>query len=94
MNELFELFQSRERPHDNHGGQRDLLVDRSRRAEQGAATKAIARSVHEAASGTNQVSQNISGVTDATSETGHAAGLVLQSSGRTHSAFVDGVRAA
>ncbi len=33
--------------------------------EQGAATQAIARSVQEAASGTDQVSQNISGVTDA-----------------------------
>ncbi|MGX1166431.1 methyl-accepting chemotaxis protein [Bradyrhizobium sp. USDA 372] len=72
--------------------------------EQGAATKAIAHSVQEAASGTDQVSHNIAGVTDATAETGQAAGLVLQSSGRlTHklqslqdevSAFVAGVRAA
>jgi methyl-accepting chemotaxis protein len=72
--------------------------------EQGAATQAIAHSVQEAASGTDQVSQNISGVTDATAETGQAAGLVLQSSGRLTqklqslenevSAFVAGVRAA
>src|SRR6478735_4827835 len=72
--------------------------------EQGAATAAIAHSVREAASGTDQVSQNISGVTDATAETGQAAGLVLQSSGRLSqklqslenevSAFVAGVRAA
>ncbi|NUR11427.1 MAG: HAMP domain-containing protein, partial [Bradyrhizobium sp.] len=72
--------------------------------EQGAATQAIAHSVQEAASGTDQVSQNISGVTDATAETGQAAGLVLQSSGRLAqklqslenevSAFVAGVRAA
>ena len=51
-----------------------------------------------------QVSQNISGVTDATAETGQAAGLVLQSSGRLTeklqslenevSTFVAGVRAA
>lgn len=72
--------------------------------EQGAATQAIAHSVQEAASGTDQVTQNISGVTDATAETGQAAGLVLQSSGRLTeklqslenevSAFVAGVRAA
>ncbi|MCJ9703343.1 methyl-accepting chemotaxis protein [Bradyrhizobium sp. SHOUNA76] len=72
--------------------------------EQGAATQAIAHSVQEAASGTDQVSQNISGVTDATAETGQAAGLVLQSSGRLTqklqslenevSVFVAGVRAA
>ncbi|RXG89225.1 methyl-accepting chemotaxis protein [Bradyrhizobium zhanjiangense] len=72
--------------------------------EQGAATQAIARNVQEAASGTDQVSQNISGVTDATAETGQAAGLVLQSSGRLTQklqsleyevgAFVAGVRAA
>lgn len=72
--------------------------------EQGAATQAIAHSVREAASGTDQVTQNISGVTDATAETGQAAGLVLQSSGRLTeklqslenevSAFVAGVRAA
>jgi methyl-accepting chemotaxis protein len=72
--------------------------------EQGAATQAIARSVQDAASGTNQVSQNISGVTEATSETGHAAGQVLHSSGRLTqklqalqdevAAFVAGVRAA
>jgi methyl-accepting chemotaxis protein len=72
--------------------------------EQGAATQAIAHSVREAASGTDQVSQNISGVTDATAETGQAAGVVLQSSGRLTqklqslenevSAFVAGVRAA
>ncbi|MBR0880813.1 methyl-accepting chemotaxis protein [Bradyrhizobium japonicum] len=72
--------------------------------EQGAATQAIAHSVQEAASGTDQVSQNISGVTDATAETGQAAGLVLQSSGRLSqklqslenevSTFVAGVRAA
>jgi methyl-accepting chemotaxis protein len=72
--------------------------------EQGAATQAIARNVQDAASGTNQVSQNISGVTDATSETGRAAGQVLQSSGRLTqklqtlqdevTTFVAGVRAA
>ncbi len=72
--------------------------------EQGAATAAIAHSVQEAASGTDQVSQNISGVTDATAETGQAAGRVLQSSGRLTeklqslenevSTFVAGVRAA
>jgi methyl-accepting chemotaxis protein len=72
--------------------------------QQGAATQAIAHSVQEAASGTDQVSQNISGVTEATAETGQAAGLVLQSSGRLTqklqslqdevSTFVAGVRAA
>jgi methyl-accepting chemotaxis protein len=72
--------------------------------EQGAATQAIARSVQDAASGTDQVSQNISGVTDATAATGQAARLVLQSSGRLAqklqslehevSTFVAGVRAA
>jgi methyl-accepting chemotaxis protein len=72
--------------------------------QQGAATRAIARSVQDAASGTNQVSQNISGVTDATCETGRAAGTVLQSSGRLTqklealqeevTTFVAGVRAA
>jgi len=73
-------------------------------AEQGPATQAIAHSVREAASGTDQVSQNISGLSDATVETGQAAGLVLQSSGRLTqklqtlqdevSTFVAGVRAA
>jgi len=45
--------------------------------EQDAATKEIARNVQQAASGTTQVSQNISGVTLATESAGSAASQVL-----------------
>ncbi len=45
--------------------------------EQGAATAEISRSVQQASAGTNEVSANISGVTQASTETGSAAGQVL-----------------
>lgn len=45
--------------------------------EQGAATKEIARNVHQAAIGTNEVSSNIGGVSQAAAETGSAATQVL-----------------
>ncbi len=47
--------------------------------EQRAATQEIARNVQEAARGTGEVSTNIVGVNQAASETGAAAGLVLNS---------------
>ena len=72
--------------------------------EQGAATQEIASSVQRAASGTNQVSQNITDVTAATTQTGEVAAIVLQSSDRLSgklqelqhevSEFIAGVRAA
>jgi methyl-accepting chemotaxis protein len=49
--------------------------------EQNAATRDIAGNVHQAAAGTQEVTANIAGVTQASSETGSAAGLVLQSAG-------------
>jgi methyl-accepting chemotaxis protein len=48
--------------------------------EQGAATQEIARNIHEAAQGTNQVSSSIVGVNQAAGETGVAASRVLTSS--------------
>ena len=45
--------------------------------EQGAATKEISRNVQQAAPGTNDVSSNIAGVTQAAGETGQSAGQVL-----------------
>jgi methyl-accepting chemotaxis protein len=45
--------------------------------EQGSATKEIARSVQEAARGTQQVNANIAGVQQAADDTGSAAGRVL-----------------
>ena len=45
--------------------------------EQGAATREIARNVQQAAIGTSEVSSNITGVSQAASGTGAAAGLVL-----------------
>jgi len=72
--------------------------------QQGAATLEIASSVQKAASGTNQVSQNISDVTAAATDTGEKATLVLESSDRLGrklqslqgevSRFLEGVRAA
>ncbi|MDR3435629.1 MAG: methyl-accepting chemotaxis protein [Telmatospirillum sp.] len=47
--------------------------------EQSAATAEIARNVQQAAAGTQEVSVNIGGVTQASSETGQAAGQVLSS---------------
>jgi len=47
--------------------------------EQSAATAEIARNVQQAAAGTQDVSVNIGGVTQASSETGQAAGQVLSS---------------
>ncbi len=47
--------------------------------QQGAATQEIARNVQEAARGTGEVSNNIVGVNQAASETGAAAGMVLNS---------------
>ena len=48
--------------------------------EQGAATQEIARNVAQAAQGTQEVSRNIAGVNEAASQTGTAAGQVLESS--------------
>jgi methyl-accepting chemotaxis protein len=47
--------------------------------EQGAATNEIARSIHEAETGTREVSSNIVGVGSAIGQTGEAAGNVLRS---------------
>jgi len=49
--------------------------------EQGAATQEISRNVQQAAQGTQEVSANIGGVTEAASQTGHAAKQVLESAG-------------
>jgi methyl-accepting chemotaxis protein len=49
--------------------------------EQEATTRDIARSVQQAAEGTQSVTSNIAGVTRSASETGHAANMVLTSSG-------------
>jgi methyl-accepting chemotaxis protein len=49
--------------------------------EQGAATQEITRNIQQAAVGTTEVSGNISGVTQAMSETGAAAGKVLGAAG-------------
>jgi methyl-accepting chemotaxis protein len=46
--------------------------------EQGATTRDIARNVQQAATGTQQVSENITGVTRSASETGQAATMVHQ----------------
>ncbi|MGQ0683621.1 hypothetical protein [Bradyrhizobium sp.] len=72
--------------------------------EQGTATQEIAASVQRAASGTNSVSQIITSVTSATTQTGEVAHVVLQSSEklagklqvlqREVSEFVAGLRAA
>jgi len=48
--------------------------------EQGAATAEIARNVDQAATGTQDVSSNITGVTQAASETGQSAGQILTAS--------------
>jgi methyl-accepting chemotaxis protein len=48
--------------------------------EQGAATQEIARNIQQASKGTADVSANIVGVTQATGETGQAAGQVLAAS--------------
>ncbi len=45
--------------------------------EQGAATQEISRNVQQAAEGTREVTQNIGGVSDAATETGHSAHSVL-----------------
>jgi methyl-accepting chemotaxis protein len=72
--------------------------------EQGAATGEIARNVQQAAHGTQEVSVNIHGVTDAAAQTGRAAGQTLgaarelaQQSGRLRTevdSFIGKVRAA
>ena len=49
--------------------------------EQGAATQEIARSVEMAARGTADVTKNITGVTQATAQTGAAAGEVMDAAG-------------
>jgi methyl-accepting chemotaxis protein len=48
--------------------------------EQGAATQEIARNVHQAATGTHEVTVNIAGVSDAAIETGNSAHDVLNAS--------------
>jgi methyl-accepting chemotaxis protein len=45
--------------------------------QQGASTGEISRNAQEAASGTQEVSDNINGVNEATTETGKSAGEVL-----------------
>ena len=72
--------------------------------EQSSATSEIARNVQEAATGTQNVSGNISGVTRSASETGSAAGQVLESARsllkeatelkNVVGTFIEGVRAA
>ena len=47
--------------------------------EQGAATQEISRNVTQAAQGNQEVSRNIAGVNEAATQTGTAAGQVLQS---------------
>ena len=65
--------------------QRDLVFDRVGGRGAGRRNAGHRESVQEAASGTNRVSQNISEVNTATSETGQVAGTVLTSSARlTH----------
>jgi methyl-accepting chemotaxis protein len=49
--------------------------------EQGAATQEISRNVQQAAAGTQEVASNITGVSEAASQTGSAAGQVLDSAG-------------
>ena len=49
--------------------------------EQGVATQEIARNVQQAAAGTSEVSSNITGVTQAASQTGAASAQVLSTSG-------------
>ena len=49
--------------------------------QQGLATTEIARNIQEAATGTQQVSANIHGVTEAASKTEHATGQVLHAAG-------------
>ncbi|MCH7937673.1 MAG: HAMP domain-containing protein [Proteobacteria bacterium] len=49
--------------------------------EQSASTEEIARNVQQAAKGTEEVTANITGVTKAAGETGHAAGEILKASG-------------
>ncbi len=49
--------------------------------EQGAATGEISNNSQQAALGTQEVSSNVAGVNQAASETGTAAGQVLESSG-------------
>jgi len=49
--------------------------------EQNATTREIARNVQHAAEGTQSVSLNIAGVTEAVGETGNAANIVLGSAG-------------
>ena len=48
--------------------------------EQGAATAEIARNIQQAAAGTQNVSDNIEGVSDAANQSGETASDVLQSS--------------
>jgi methyl-accepting chemotaxis protein len=48
--------------------------------EQGAATAEIARNIQQAATGTQNVSQNIEGVSNAANQSGETASDVLQSS--------------
>jgi methyl-accepting chemotaxis protein len=72
--------------------------------EQSSATSEIARNVQEAANGTQHVSGNIAGVTRSASETGSAAGQVLESARAllreatelksVVGTFIEGVRAA
>jgi methyl-accepting chemotaxis protein len=52
--------------------------------EQGSATRAIARNVQEASSGTSQVSSNVSGISEAAADTGRVATRVNSASERVH----------
>ena len=49
--------------------------------EQNAATRDIAGNIQQAAAGTQEVTTNIVGITQASNETGSATGLILQSAG-------------
>jgi methyl-accepting chemotaxis protein len=49
--------------------------------EQGAATQEIVRNVAQAATGTNEVTTNITGVAQASEQTGSAASQVLDAAG-------------
>lgn len=72
--------------------------------EQGAATREIARNISHAAGGTSEVSSNIVGVSNASTEAGTAAGEVLTASGALRrdadvlraeiDAFLENIRAA
>ncbi len=68
-------------PRSSAGSARSPRPSPPRVEEQGAATKEIARNVQQAAQGTQEVSSNIAGVTEAAQHTGTAAAQLLGASG-------------